>query len=76
MAIDRVNRVNLRKEYFAVDLNTILNAVQSLHGNIEYVAEPEALEYRETQEISPEDLVTLERDLVEMGVVFEDADDE
>ncbi|MBD3672935.1 MAG: GIY-YIG nuclease family protein [Planctomycetaceae bacterium] len=72
----RVNRVNLRKEYFAIELPEILEVVEKHHGKVEYVAEPEALEFRETQEIDPEELVELEDELVEMGVVFEDADDE
>jgi len=72
----RVNRVNLRKEYFALELGEILEAVKRHHGKVEYLAQPEALEFRETQEISPEDLMELEEDLIEMGVVFEDADDE
>ncbi|MDG2389850.1 MAG: GIY-YIG nuclease family protein [Planctomycetaceae bacterium] len=72
----RVNRVNLRKEYFSLDLEVILDAVKKYHGKVEYIAEPEALEYRETKEIAPEDLVELEKDLIEMGVVFEDAEDE
>lgn len=72
----RVNRVNLRKEYFEVALDTILAAVQKHHGRIEYVADPEALEYRETQTISPDELVQLQDELAEMGVFFEEADDE
>ncbi len=68
--------MNLRKEYFSLNLEVILGAVEKHHGKIEYIAEPEALEYHETQEIAPEDLVELEEDLMEMGVYFEDADDE
>ncbi|MBT4866955.1 MAG: GIY-YIG nuclease family protein [Planctomycetaceae bacterium] len=71
----RVNRVNLRKEYFAVQLDTILAAVRTHHGKVEYVAEPEALEYRETQEISPDELVEVESELVEIGADFEDFDE-
>ena len=71
----RVNRVNLRKEYFEVKLNTILDAVREHHGRVDYVAEPEALEYRETQEISPEDLVEVESELQEIGADFEDLDE-
>lgn len=58
------------------DLRFCRKCKQSCELQGEYVAAPEALEYRETQNISPDDLVTLERDLVEMGVVFEDAEDE
>lgn len=71
----RVNRVNLRKEYFSVELNIILAAVRRHHGVIEYIAEPEALEYRESQNISPEELTELTEELAEMGVSL-DEDDE
>ncbi|MFG0334598.1 MAG: GIY-YIG nuclease family protein [Maioricimonas sp. JB049] len=71
----RVNRVNLRKEYFQVELATILECVRQHHGEVEYVAEAEALQYRETQAISPEDLVRFESELVEVGALFEDDED-
>ena len=67
-----MNRVNLRKEYFAVELATILDAVRSHHGRIEYVAEPEALQYRESLEITPEQLLENHKELVELGVDFEE----
>lgn len=44
----RVNKVNLRKEFFRVQLGTIADLVHKHHGKVEYRAEPEALEYRET----------------------------
>ena len=44
----RVNRVNYRKEFFKVDLNTIIQYVRKRHGEVEYQADPEALEYLET----------------------------
>ncbi|MDZ4685855.1 MAG: GIY-YIG nuclease family protein [Planctomycetaceae bacterium] len=68
----RVNRVNLRKEYFRIELNRIIDCVRKHHGKIEYEAEPEALEFRESQEITPEDVVETEAELEEMGVVFEE----
>ncbi|MBW3539504.1 MAG: GIY-YIG nuclease family protein [Planctomycetes bacterium] len=71
----RVNRINLRKEYFRVGLQTILDIVRSHHGEVEYVAEAEALEYRESSTVSPEDLVEFESELAEMGVQFEDLDE-
>lgn len=71
----RVNRVNLRKEYFEIDLDTIIAEVHANHGVVEYVAEPEALEYRETLEISPEQLIETEAELLEIGADFEDSDE-
>jgi hypothetical protein len=50
----RVNRVNLRKEYFRVDLGEIINCFKKEHGQIDYIADPEALEYLETLAIERE----------------------
>lgn len=71
----RVNRVNLRKEYFRVEIDTILTAVRKHHGKVEYVAEPEALEYRESLTISPEELVATTREYDEMGVSYNEDDE-
>lgn len=68
----RVNRINLRKEFFQVELQTILNVVIRYHGTIEYVAEPEALEYRDSQDVNPDDLERIECEFEEMGVSVED----
>jgi len=70
-----VNRINLRKEYFRVDLDTIISAMTRHQGSVEYVAEPEALQYRESLNVSAEDLVEIEADLVEMGLDIEESDD-
>lgn len=72
----RVNRVNFRKEYFKVDLESIVEAVSKNHGTVEYVAEPEALEFRETIEITPDELIQVEEDLLKIGVDFESDDDD
>lgn len=71
----RVNRVNFRKEFFQVDLQWIIDLVRQKHGTVDYVAEPEALQYRETQQITPDELVELEEDLESLGVDFEEADE-
>lgn len=44
----RVNKVNLRKEYFKASLEEIKSLVEENHGEVEYEAEMEALEFRET----------------------------
>ncbi len=44
----RVNRINIRKEYFNVSLDDIRKAVEELHGVITWVVEPAADEYRQT----------------------------
>jgi len=50
LADHRVNKVNLRKEYFRVELQTIIEAVRENHGEVSYEADPEALEYFESLE--------------------------
>ncbi len=52
---DRINRVNPRKEYFRVSLDEIKNFVEINHGEVKYIADAEALEYRQSQTISAED---------------------
>lgn len=64
----RVNRVNLRKEFFNVDLDTIVKAVRTHHdARVEYVAKPEALQYRESLNINPEDLIAVEEEMQEIN---------
>ncbi len=56
----RVNRVNLRKEFFQVTVEEIVAAVQEHHGEVKYVAEPEALQYRESQRTTDAQLQVME----------------
>ena len=51
----RVNRVNFRKEFFRVDLESIREVVELEHGEVEYVADPDALEYHESVNMTQED---------------------
>lgn len=44
----RLNYINLRREYFKVDLLEIIQAIQELNGEIEFVKDPEAREFRES----------------------------
>jgi hypothetical protein len=44
----RMNKINFRKEFFRVPLEEIHKAVEELHGEVVYTAEPEALQYRES----------------------------
>lgn len=39
----RINRINLRKEFFRVGLSKIINEVERHHGRVEYIADPVAL---------------------------------
>ncbi|MBX3318067.1 MAG: GIY-YIG nuclease family protein [Phycisphaeraceae bacterium] len=51
----RINRVNPRKEFFRISLEDIREFVHANHGEVKYIADAEALEYRQSQNISPED---------------------
>jgi hypothetical protein len=70
----RVNRVNLRKEFFAIDLDTIVAAVEEHHGVVKYIAEPQALQYRESLAITPEEVEQVEEELAAIGVTPDDGD--
>ena len=48
----RINRVNYRKEFFRVNLNSVVSLVEKNHGTVDYVAEPNAFEYREGLEMT------------------------
>jgi Domain of unknown function (DUF4041)/Meiotically up-regulated gene 113 len=45
---NRLNYVNLRREYFDISLSEIEKIVQENHGEIEFIKEAEAKEYRES----------------------------
>ena len=55
----RVNKVNLRKEFFRTDLDAIVGVVEANHGSVDYVAEMEALEYHQSAEMADEDFLFL-----------------
>lgn len=46
----RINRINLRKEFFRVDLSKIINEVERHHGRVDYIADPAALQYLQSLE--------------------------
>lgn len=52
---DRVNKVNPRKEFFRSDIESICRIVKEHHGEVQYVADAEALEYRQSLEMLEED---------------------
>jgi hypothetical protein len=51
----RINRANPRKEFFRARLDQIVEIVRRNHGEIQYVAEPEALQYRQSLTMPEED---------------------
>ncbi|MET2951760.1 GIY-YIG nuclease family protein [Vibrio owensii] len=50
----QMNKVNPRKEFFKTDIDTIIGLVEKHHGQVEYVADPVALQYNQTLEIEAE----------------------
>ena len=50
----RINKTNPRKEFFKTDVETIVQVVKEHHGEVQYVAAPEALQYRQSLAM-PED---------------------
>ena len=55
-----VNKTNPRKEFFRTDIDTIAALVQQHHGEVDYVADPEALQYRQSLAMSDEDVDFIE----------------
>jgi len=53
--MQRLNKVNFRKEFFKVSIEEISRLVEKHHGTVEYVIEPEALQYRESLTITKDD---------------------
>jgi Meiotically Up-regulated Gene 113 (MUG113) protein len=56
----QVNKTNPRKEFFRSNIDTIISLVRENHGEVEYVADPEALQYHQSQSMSDEDTKFIE----------------
>ncbi len=56
----RVNRVNLRKEFFRIPLDDIVSAVERNHGTVEYTADAEAIQFRNSQSATDDDMQEIE----------------
>lgn len=56
----RINKVNPRKEFFRVSLDEIRKAAEAHHGEISYVADAEALEFRQSESMVEDDEVFIE----------------
>lgn len=52
---ERINKAKPRKEFFKVRLDTIRRIVEENYGQVDYVADAEALEYKQSLEMSEED---------------------
>lgn len=69
----RLNKVNFRKEFFRVSIEEIRGIVEQSQGVVEYVATPEALQYRESISMDEEEFATISE---VMKDVSDDDDDE
>lgn len=67
--LKRLNKVNPRKEFFRVGIQEIARLVELRHGKVEYIAEPEAFEYQQSQNMSADDLAYIEN-------AFDQSDDD
>lgn len=52
----RINRVNPRKEFFKIDIDSIRKLVEEHHGEVTYTADAEALEYNQSLAATDEDV--------------------
>lgn len=68
----RINRINPRKEFFRTDIETIRSIVEENHGTVEYVADSEALEYRQSLDMPAEDQAFI--DQVYESLEFDDGE--
>jgi hypothetical protein len=57
----RLNRANPRKEFFRATIDELVSLVKTHHGEVEYVADAEALEYRQSLKMSEADAEFIER---------------
>lgn len=71
----RVNKVNLRKEFFRVSLEEIRVLVEQHHGEVEFEADVEALEYLESRDMSSEDYEYISSQMEAIGATSSDDDD-
>ena len=65
----RINKTNPRKEFFKTDIETIFQVVKEHHGEVEYVVDAEARQYRQSISMSDEDEEFIES-------VYDDLDEE
>lgn len=51
----RINKTNPRKEFFKADIETIFEVVREHHGEVQYIVDAEALQYRQSISMTDED---------------------
>jgi hypothetical protein len=63
----RVNKANPRKEFFRTEIEELVRLVREHHGEVQYVADAEAMEYRQSLSMSEEDAEFIEEVYEEVG---------
>ena len=51
----RINKANPRKEFFKTEISAIVEIVKQHHGEVQFIADAEALEYRQSTGMSEDD---------------------
>lgn len=64
----QINKTNPRKEFFKTDINSIIAAVKEHHGEVDYIADAEALQYRQSLTMSDEDQEFIEHVFDNLGI--------
>lgn len=64
----QINKTNPRKEFFQTDIASIVEVVREHHGEVDYIADAEALQYRQSLTMSDEDQEFIEHVFEELGV--------
>lgn len=70
----RINKTNPRKEFFKISVETICQIVEKHHGKVDYIADAEALEYRQSLSMSEDEQEYIEN--VYTGINEKQADSE
>lgn len=64
----QINKTNPRKEFFKTDIDSIVATVKEHHGEVDYIADAEALQYRQSLTMSDEDQEFIEHVFEELGI--------
>jgi hypothetical protein len=65
----RLNKANPKKEFFRATIQDIVGLVEANHGSVDYVVDAEALQFRQSMEMSEEDQEFIEH-------VYDEAEDD
>jgi hypothetical protein len=72
---NRLNRVNLRKEFFKTTVEDIRRIVEKHHGEVAYQATPEALEFNESRNMTDEQFEIITREYASLPPQDDEAEE-